>query len=241
MAVIMSKQFVAPKFRTPASDLEVGGTVFLNVEGVPREFIIIHQGNPDTSFYHGSCDGTWLMMKDILYTNTWGPYNVNYHVAHNRLTSAFVPLLDADVQECMHTVIIPYAGLDDESDDTVFKGSEGLSGKAFLLSVKEIGATGVASISGVAMPKDGVQLDYFKNVANGDSKLIAYYDGVATKWFTRTRGPTDEGTQGRVVWTVTAEGTIDIDASYDQNGHRPVIILPPNATFSTKGTFMGVV
>ena len=42
----------------------VGSTVKLTVNGKAREFIVVHQGKP-SSVYDESCNGTWLLMKDI--------------------------------------------------------------------------------------------------------------------------------------------------------------------------------
>ena len=49
---------------TPISDLPVGNAIKLNVGGNPLEFLIVHQGLPGDS-YDESCDGAWLLMKDI--------------------------------------------------------------------------------------------------------------------------------------------------------------------------------
>ena len=45
----------------------VGSIVKLTVGGTLRNFIIVHQGKP-SSLYDASCDGTWLLRKDILET-----------------------------------------------------------------------------------------------------------------------------------------------------------------------------
>ena len=46
------------------STLAVGSSVYLNVGGVRKEFLVVHQGKP-SSLYDSSCNGTWLLMKDI--------------------------------------------------------------------------------------------------------------------------------------------------------------------------------
>lgn len=43
----------------------VGSTVKIKVNGTVKDFIIVHQGIPDAGIYDASCNGTWLMMKDI--------------------------------------------------------------------------------------------------------------------------------------------------------------------------------
>ena len=48
----------------------VGSIVKLKVGGTAKEFIVVHQGKP-SSMYDSSCDGTWLLMKDILEATRW--------------------------------------------------------------------------------------------------------------------------------------------------------------------------
>ena len=48
----------------------VGSTVKLKVNGTAKEFIVVHQGKP-SSLYDNSCDGTWLLMKDIYENRQW--------------------------------------------------------------------------------------------------------------------------------------------------------------------------
>ena len=48
----------------------VGSTVKLTVNGKAREFIVVHQGKP-SSVYDESCNGTWLLMKDIYENRVW--------------------------------------------------------------------------------------------------------------------------------------------------------------------------
>jgi hypothetical protein len=63
--VIMSKIFTLPSNNISVSNIEVGSSVYLNVDGVKTEFLVVHQGNPNSSIYDASCDGTWLLMKNI--------------------------------------------------------------------------------------------------------------------------------------------------------------------------------
>lgn len=48
----------------------VGSIVKIKVNGAAKDFIIVHQGKP-SSVYDDSCNGTWLLMKDI-YENASG-------------------------------------------------------------------------------------------------------------------------------------------------------------------------
>ena len=52
----------------------VGSIVKIKVNGAAKDFIIVHQGKP-SSVYDDSCNGTWLLMKDIYTTCTFGNNN----------------------------------------------------------------------------------------------------------------------------------------------------------------------
>lgn len=49
---------------TPLGTLAVGSTVKIAVGGTDYDWLVVHQGLPG-SMYDASCNGTWLLMKDI--------------------------------------------------------------------------------------------------------------------------------------------------------------------------------
>ena len=53
----------------------VGSIVKIKVNGAAKDFIIVHQGKP-SSVYDDSCNGTWLLMKDIYTTSKIGRAHV---------------------------------------------------------------------------------------------------------------------------------------------------------------------
>ena len=55
----------------------VGSIVKIKVDGVYRDWIVVHQGKP-SSDYDESCNGTWLLMKDIYELSTWGRTSADY-------------------------------------------------------------------------------------------------------------------------------------------------------------------
>ena len=69
----VSRQFFG-KTGTPISNYLVGDSVYLNVNNILKEFIIVQQGRPGYSWGGTSLrtgiglDGTWLLMKDIYTT-----------------------------------------------------------------------------------------------------------------------------------------------------------------------------
>ena len=78
----------------------VGSTVKLKVNGVAREFIVVHQGTP-SSLYDASCNGTWLLMKDCYETRQWHSSDVNDYansIVHSYLNSTFLNLMDTNIR-----------------------------------------------------------------------------------------------------------------------------------------------
>lgn len=239
MAVIMSKQLVVPEGPskgTLASDMEVGGSVFLNVEGTKTEFLIVHQGNPDTSLYDASCDGTWLLAKDIYTKMILGSQYVSKNsyadsYIHSYLNGTFLGLLDVNIQNNIKQVKIPYINAS-KSRKT---GSNGLSTKAFLLSDAEVGFTSDVN----SAPLIGTKLDYFPSGKNATSKRVAYIDGTAYCWWTRS----PNASSSAYVITVSATGSAlnGTSCDGDELGVRPALILPSTAYFDPDTMeFLGV-
>lgn len=55
----------------------VGSIVKIKVNGAAKDFIIVHQGLP-SSAYDASCNGVWVVMKDIYTTMKWDGSNNDY-------------------------------------------------------------------------------------------------------------------------------------------------------------------
>lgn len=79
--VIMSG--IVPLLKAPvtgvlASSLAVGSTVKLMEGGTAVDYLVVNQGIPSNSgLYDASCDGTWLLRKDIHSERQWNSSNVN--------------------------------------------------------------------------------------------------------------------------------------------------------------------
>lgn len=245
MAVIMSKQFSVPKKSIQASDLAVGSSVFLNVGGASKEFLVVHQGLPDTSIYDSSCNGTWLLMKDVYKTSQWYSSNdrtsYEYSTVHSYLNNTFYNLLDEDIRALIVNATLPYVVIY-SSDGTVcskkntVSGKTGMSAKVFAPSVCEVDPnkqTGTSYVYG----QEGSCLSYFSD--GTAANRIAYKDGIATEWWLRS--PSRYYTTG-AAWSVYTQGSTT-ESSYDTAtcGIRPALILPSNVKFnSDTREFMGV-
>ena len=148
----------------------VGSIVKIKVNGASKDFIVVQQGNPNTSTYDSSCNGTWLLMKDIYTTSTFGNNNSYKDSSiHTYLNGTFYNLIDSNIRAAIKQVKIPYQN-GTGSGGSLATGSNGLSTKVFLLSGYEVGWT--TSDNGY-FPKDGVRLAYFGNSSSGGCALRA--------------------------------------------------------------------
>lgn len=220
----------APSAGILASDLAVGSSVYLMENGSAAEYLVVNQGIPSgSSLYDASCDGTWLLRKDIYVNRQWHSSDVNDYAnsaIHSYLNSTFLGLLGSAEQAVIKQVKVPYrAG--SGSGITISSGANGLSTKVFLLSLAE---ASYSLNSNEAPSGEGAELDYFAGCADraADSKRIAYLDGTAARWWLRSPYV---AASGSVVY-VYSTGSWDNNTASNQNtGIRPALILPSNALF----------
>lgn len=220
MSVFISKQLTVPSLGKALSDYAVGESVFLNVNGALKEFLVVNQGLPST-VYDSSCDGTWLLMKDVYENRVWDATNHDYANSdiHAYLNNTFFGLFNADIQSIIKQVKIPYrAGTGGST--AVSSGANGLSTKIFLLSSVEVG------LYSSGKPIDGEILNYFINAT--ESKRIGYLNGSAVAWWLRTPS-TGMQTQAFSTHSTGVSGRSDVTSAL---GVRPCIILPFNTRFT---------
>lgn len=217
---------------TRLGNMAVGSTVKIKVDGTLKDFIIVHQGNPDSTIYDSSCAGTWLLMKDIYTTSTFGNSNSYKDSSiHTYLNGTFYNLIDSDIRNAIKQIKIPYQN-GTGSGGSLATGSNGLSTKVFLLSGYEVGLT--TSDNGY-FPKDGVRLAYFGNSSGGNSKRIAYNGSSPAAWWVRSPHTSDNGS----VWYVRTDGSVSGSWCDDPYGVRPAFILPSTLAVSDDGTVFG--
>lgn len=199
----------------------VGSIVKIKVNGAAKDFIIVHQGLP-SSAYDASCNGVWVVMKDIYTTMKWDGSNNDYLNSDMTayLNGTFLSLIDTDIRNAIKQVKIPYTNY---SNNNVMSGSNGLSCKVFLLSGTEVGFSGVSY-----MTTEGAKLSYFDSA----SKRVAYNGSSAAEWWLRS--PRTGSSNG--VWTVKTDGSGDGWYYNGTCGVRPAFVLPSELVVSDDGT-----
>lgn len=214
------------------STLAVGSSVYLNVGGVRKEFLVVQQGLP-SSLYDSSCDGTWLLMKDIYENRQWNSSDVNKYETsdvNTYLNGPFFNLFDRNIQGIIKQVKIPYR----KGDGTNQSGANGLSCKVFLLGGYEVGWT---TSDSRYFPVDGAKLDYFGASAVGNSKRIANYGGSATSW--GLRAPSTYS-RDSYMWFVFSDGSYSAAGPSASAGIRPALILPSTTLVDDSGNIVTV-
>lgn len=208
----------------------VGDIVKLNVSGSPVNFIVVHQGNPNSSMYDASCDGTWLACEtkvgnDMNWTTSSGTRAYNGSLVDNYLNNTFFGMLDTGIQNVVKQVKIPYL---DASTLAVKTKGNGLPRKVFALSAYELGAT--ESDTSTYLPIDGTRLAYF---TSQEKRNIQY-----NYW---TRSPSDRSNYN-TAWKVRNDGVVEM-SNLSGSGHynyaRPALILPSTLAVDKDGNVTG--
>jgi len=210
----------------------IGAIVKLKENGVLTDYIVVHKGRPST-IYDASCDGVWLLRKDIAESRVWAASNVNKWESSDikaYLDGTWINRYDANIRAAIKTVKLPYRknGGSGGTDQT---GANGISCQVFLLSGYEMGWK---TSDNQYFPLDGAKLDYFDSGTGtaANNKRIAYLNGSATYWWLRS--PNTSSTY--YVWYVHSNGNYGAPHASNSYGVRPALILPSNLLVSDDGS-----
>lgn len=229
----------APAFRVcytppqPISNFAVGDIVKIKESGADVDYIIVHQGNPDTTLYDASCDGAWLLRKDCVTQKDWnagGTTTYDTSAVNTYLNSTFYNLINASQRSIIKQVKIPYVtNTPDSGNPTIATGSYGFETYTFLLSAVETGG------NSDGMPNDGAKLDWFVSGSYDDTGRIAYLSTSAQDWWTRS-----VYTYGaRYPWKINRYGAFNRGSAVDAGmGVRPAFIIPFNTLVDSSGNIV---
>ena len=222
---------------SPIGSLAVGSIVKIKVSGTSTGFIVVHQGNPSTSVYDNSCNGTWLLMKGSYNYMKWNSIGKNDYASsdiNSWLNGTFYNLIDVDIRAVIKQVKIPYHGSPLYAG-TLHTGANGLNTKVFLLSGIEVGWT---NRTNEYFPNDGAKLSYFLagTGTNENKKRVAYRNGRAQAWYLRS--PHIINTSANNVWKVADNGSYDHDNCVNSNDIRPALIMPSTTLVDENGRVM---
>ena len=241
-------------FGRPASELSVGESVFLTVNGALTEFLVVHKGNPDTGIYDASCDGIWITAKyatdDAIYyytKDTSGDeadlspdgtyYKFMYHESnvHKYLNSTYYNSIDTKQKKSIKTVKIPYK-TDKKYEVNYFTKGNGLTCNVFLPCFREL-------TPNTAYPNIGSVWQYCSAFSNGtDSRrAIATTGGISVDYWIREaeRGWDDGRYRESIKYIGSGGGLYGTSATWDnvytmKKRLRPTMILSYDTKVNTQ-------
>lgn len=213
------------------SEYSVGETLKIKINGVPRDFIIIHQGSPnkDKEVYDESTRGVWIMSKDIILVGTWGSSaRVAFDTAaiNTYLNDVFLPTIEDKYRRMVKPVRVPCVKVLAGGGTVIMN----VLTKAFPPSMTELGVDDPYN-----WYTDGVKFDYFASgtdTAAKEKRKAAFISGLSSSanyagYMTRTR----RTESSNILYYVTTDGT---HAASDYTGRkvygvRPIMVLNPVA------------
>lgn len=224
-----------PSAGVKASDLAVGSTVKLMESGSAVEYLVVNQGIPsNSSLYDASCNGTWLLRKEVVSNVRWtNQRNNNYltSLINTALNGTFFDALGEAEQAVIKQVKIPV--VNGTGTANVISGANGFSCKVFLLSGCELG---VGATYPDVFPADGAKLSFFEEGISdsANQKRIAKTGQSEASYWLRSclKNSTIE------VFTIVSTGSFSSKRVYYlsnyaplSDGERPALVLSSDAVF----------
>ena len=223
---------VIPKAGVPVSTLSTGTIIKINENGAPVEYVIIKQGNPNINMYDETCNGTWVLRKDIHSLRSWvssDSDNNKYKESdvHKWLNSTFRNTLSQYDNSIINNVRIPYRN-GYGNTGTTETGANGLATEIFLLSIFEIFRSFDESNA-----NDGSYIGLGNNTYSN-------YNGEQTGYWTRTpiKVGISMGTGEVAVVNRNYAGGSGYELISEEHGVRPAFILNSESIISLDMTLL---
>lgn len=203
-------------------DMPIGSEVTLTESGSPELYIVVNQGLP-SSGYDSSCDGTWLLRKFIDQQQL--PWDTADWVFGYNM-STIDKYLQATFAERFSTYAINNLFMLPQIPMYYFDEPQNYEARVFLLSMSELDE------SGNDFSPEGSALQYF--IGSSSSKKIAYLNGTAKPWWSRSRPPKVSSS----AWGINASGNRENVLNNTKIGVRPAIILKKDTIVSGDGSIV---
>ena len=199
---------------TALKNKPIGSIIKIKINNVDTDFILTNLGAPNSSYKNAN--GAWLTQKDIYNKQVFNSSD-NQAYANSPiktwLENTYLNYIESELQAYILTPTLPItAGASTSATKT--------TSKVFLLSITETGA--------ITKNNDGSKLSYFSD----NSSRIAYYNGSAVAWWTRSPDSSDSA----FVSAVDTSGgwNLDCDASLSF-GVRPTFIVDSSLQVDDNG------
>ena len=212
---------------TTIGELPVGKTVQININGEPKDFIVVQHGKP-SDIYDDSCNGTWLLQLKGISALQWttNNYGNDYKnsTSNEYLNGDYLNSLDAEIKAAIKQVKIPYrdgTGLGGADQN----GANGLSCKVFFLSLNEAGFDFDNATA------TGSKLEYFlagDDTQANNKRVLHNEAGANCAW--SLRSPYLNNTTQ--VFIVNTNGAYDRVNTTASNYPRPAFILPSDYSYT---------
>lgn len=236
-AVNIDGVYRSAKSSTPLGSKAVGDVIKIKENSVLTNYIVVHKGAPSSLYHAADFDNTvWVLRQDVLDNRQWHNTELNDYansdikVWLNNESTGYLSIIDSAIRSQIKTIRIPYRpGVGPST--TVSSGISGLSCKAYLLSMCEIGIEASSYIAA-----EGAKLSYF--IADTDSgainKRISYRSGFAAGWWLRS--PKADDFNG--VFNVLTTGHAGVTSPSYSTGIRPVLVLPATTLIGSDGNVL---
>lgn len=198
---------------TALKNKNIGSIIKIKINGTVTDFILTNLGAPNSSYKNAN--GAWLTQKNIYNNQVFNSSNNQAYAKSSIKTwleNTYLNYIESELQPYILTPTLPIAA-------GTSIGATTTTSKVFLLSITETGATTINN--------DGSKLSYFSN----NSSRIAYYNGSASYWWTRSprSGNSD------YVYYVASDGDWYDGYASGSRGVRPTFIVDSSLQVDDNG------